>query len=110
MMQFKELKNTIKGIGVETSRKEDDNYLEVVMIKDKLTEVIVNLNNLFGSAQGKPTPRAQDIINGFGGVMKGQTLYFWHENKSFIFVMLWPWQDGEHVTLKMGQGESSISP
>jgi hypothetical protein len=104
VMQFQELKTTVKDIGVETSRHEDDNYLEVVIVKDKLTELIVRLDRVFGSAQERPSSRAKDVIKGFGGIIEGQILYFLHEGDSFIFAMLWPWQDGEHITLKMGRG------
>ncbi len=103
-MQFKKLKDTVKELGVDTSRAENDNYLEVVIIKDKLTELVLKLDNLLGPAQGGSSAQAEDVIKEFGGLIKGQTLYFWHEGKSFVFAMLWPWQDGEHITLKMGQG------
>ena len=103
-MQFKKLKDTVKELGVDTLRVENDNYLEAVIIKNKLTELILKLDNLLGPAQGEPSVQAADVVKEFGGLIKGQTFYFWHEGKSFIFAMLWPWQDGEHITLKMGQG------
>jgi hypothetical protein len=35
--------------------------------------------------------------------MKGQTLYFSDNNGSPVFAMLWPWQDKENITLKLGR-------
>ena len=103
-MRFEQIKKTVKGIGFETAREDNENYLEVVIVKDKLNELLVRLDGLFGPAQEKPSRQAEEAIRGFGGIMKGQTLYFWHQDSSFIFAMLWPWQDGEHITIKMAQG------
>jgi len=43
---------------------------------------------------------ALKIANSHGGISKGQTLYFGTYNSSEILIMLWPWQDNAHVTLK----------
>jgi hypothetical protein len=45
----------------------------------------------------------QEVINGFGGIMPGQTLYFRSEGSESIFAMLWPWQDGIRTTVKIIQ-------
>jgi len=43
------------------------------------------------------------MIEEFGGIRPGQTLYFWNEGKDAVFAMLWPWQDGYHTTVKIGR-------
>ena len=44
------------------------------------------------------------LANEFGGVRKGQTLYCISISSPLIIAMLWPWQDGERVTLKIAKG------
>ena len=43
---------------------------------------------------------ALKLANSFGGITKGQTLYYGTYNLTDILIMFWPWQDKAHVTLK----------
>lgn len=43
---------------------------------------------------------ALKLANSFGGITKGQTLYHGTCNFTEILIMIWPWQDKAHVTLK----------
>ena len=43
---------------------------------------------------------ALKLANSFGGISKGQTLYYGTYNLTEILIMIWPWQDKAHVTLK----------
>ena len=43
---------------------------------------------------------ALKLANSFGGISKGQTLYHGTYNLTEILIMIWPWQDKAHVTLK----------
>ena len=43
---------------------------------------------------------ALKIANSYGGISKGQTLYYGTYNSTVILIMMWPWQDKAHVTLK----------
>lgn len=108
-MEFNELKTTLKSVGFETARKEDERYLEVVVVKKQLADLVIKLDEFFGTSvwpgDQELSPEVHDVIKDYGGIMRGQTLYFWHQNGSFIFAMLWPWQDGEHTTLKVGKVE-----
>lgn len=102
--QFAKLKTTVKEIGFETERAEERHYFEAVIVKAKLQELSSRLELLLGQAQKEPSAQAQEAVSGFGGINKGQTLHYYAEGSGFIFAMLWPWQDGEHVTLKMACG------
>jgi len=106
-MEFERLKTSIKSVGFESARKENDAYLELVIIRKQLSNLLVTLDGFFGSSvwpSGNAlTPEIQEVIKDFGGIMQGQTLYFWHNGSAFIFAMLWPWQDGEHITLKLAK-------
>ncbi|MDD5255259.1 MAG: hypothetical protein PHR11_04305 [Candidatus Omnitrophica bacterium] len=106
-MEFEHLKTSIKKVGFETARKESETYLELVLVRQHLSPLLAALDGLFGSSvwpSGNAlTPEIQEVIKGFGGIMQGQTLYFWHNENSFVFAMLWPWQDGEHITVKLAK-------
>jgi len=47
------------------------------------------------------SPQIEKTIKEFGGVMSGQTLYFWSQGKDTVFAMLWPWEDGYRTTVKI---------
>lgn len=70
-MKFEQVKQTVKEIGFETLRQENESYLEAVVIKSKLTELILKLDNLFGPTQNRPSSQAQEAIKEFGGITKG---------------------------------------
>ncbi|OGX16984.1 MAG: hypothetical protein A3K83_07010 [Omnitrophica WOR_2 bacterium RBG_13_44_8b] len=36
-----------------------------------------------------------------GGIMPDQALYFRKADKKCTFAMLWPWQNGQHITVKI---------
>ena len=104
MVKFEELKTAVKAVGLETERVEEQHYLEGVFLKNKLQDIALRLESSLGAAQKEFSRQAQEAVSGFGGIAKGQTLYYCQEGPSFIFAMLWPWQDGEHITLKMACG------
>ena len=43
---------------------------------------------------------ALKLADSLGGIREGQTLYFGKLEDSKVVVMIWPWQDDIHVTLK----------
>jgi hypothetical protein len=106
-MQFKQLKKEIKAVTFESVRAESEEYFEAVVVKDHAQELTQKLESLFGPAtwpsKSKLSPEAEKVVNEFGGIMKGQTLYSASEQGCRVFAMLWPWQDGQHTTLKTGQ-------
>jgi len=102
--QFEKLKTAVKEIGFETERAEERHYFEGVLASSRLQDLSARLELLLGQAQKEPSAAAKEAVSGFGGINKGQTLYYYGEGPNFIFAMLWPWQDGEHITLKMACG------
>jgi hypothetical protein len=104
---FKDLKKEVKKVGFLELRREADDYLEAVVSKKKLTDLTHRLESFFGQAafpsQATLDVRAMEIVNAFGGLRSDQTLYFSSDNQQAVFVMLWPWQAEENLTLKMGQ-------
>lgn len=107
-MQFDELKDAVKNFSFDALRMDCDNYFEGVILKDELKKLVASLDNFFGSpawpsSKGRLSFQAQEIIKGYGGIMSGQTLYFWNQGKNTVAAMLWPWQDGQRTTLKIIQ-------
>jgi len=104
-MQFSELKAQVKGIGFNELRADDDNYLEVVVIKDKLEGVCRILESFLGPPVWPPeiklSSQIEDAIRSFGGISTGQTLYYWKEGSDTVLSMLWPWGDKNHITVKI---------
>jgi hypothetical protein len=104
-VNFKELKIEIKGIKFDTLRADSDNYFEAVIAKDAIEQLIRTLEIFFEAplwpSEKKLNVQIEEMINDFGGIEKGQTLYFKNDQENVIFAMLWPWRDGERTTLKL---------
>ena len=104
-MQFSELKAQVKNIGYDELRADGNNYFEIVIKKEKLGEFCCALERFFGPPvwppENKLPAQIEDVIRKFGGIMTGQTLYFYNQDNEVIFAMLWPWSDDERITLKI---------
>ncbi|MEW6075494.1 MAG: hypothetical protein AB1530_04210 [Candidatus Omnitrophota bacterium] len=104
-MDFQEIRNALKGISFKTVRKDLAGEFEAVVIKEESGRLGEKLEKCFGApvwpAQEKLSSLITGAIEEYGGIMQGQTLYFWHSGSESIFAMLWPWSDGRHITLKL---------
>lgn len=106
-MKFDELRDHVKNVRFDELRMDSDNYFEAVVIREELNKLTTRLESFFGNPAWPSSNRLsfqmQEVIKGFGGIMQGQTLYFWNERNEIIFAMLWPWKDGERTTVKIIQ-------
>lgn len=106
-MDFNEIKKEVKDINFDTLRTDKDNYFEAVVVEEELEKLKERLKKIFvepvSPSQDRLSFQMQLAIEDFGGIQPNQTLYFWNEGQDTIFAMLWPWQDGCHITLKMGK-------
>lgn len=106
-MEFKELLEEVKKVKFAMLRQETEDYFEAVVSKSELGDLNACLEKFLGPAiwpSAKPLPK--DIsaeIDEFGGVMSGQTLYFFKQEGRIIFAMFWPWANGVSITLKLGK-------
>lgn len=100
-MQFSEVRKELGSITFDSTRIDNGDYLEAVIVKSELEKLTSMLIKLLGAPK-PPSSKAQDLLKDFGGVWAGQTLYISSDGNIDIFAMLWPWADGNHVTLKVG--------
>jgi hypothetical protein len=93
------------GLDVHETRSEGSEYCEKVVYIGDLKAWEAIFEQALGTA-AKPrgtsaTKEHSEITEQYGGVEKGQTLYMKGDETGTTIVMMWPWQDAEHVTLKM---------
>jgi hypothetical protein len=104
-MNFLEIRDALRGISFKTTRKDAEGEFEAVVIKEEAGRLCEKLEKFFGApawpAEKKLLPLITQAIEEYGGIMQGQTLYFWHNETESIFAMLWPWSDGRHITVKL---------
>jgi len=107
-MEFEEIKTEVKKLEPETTRMDNENYFEVVIGQARLEGMVRVLEGIFGApawpSGNKLSKDTQTLIKNVGGLRKGQTLYFLNNRSGCsAFAMLWPWQDGERITIKMSK-------
>jgi hypothetical protein len=106
-MSFDELKVQIKTCAFDEVRLDNNEFFEAVIQKKNMEPLSAKLNSIFGPpawpSENKLSNEVHNIIQHHGGIVAGQTLYFTHIDNSPVFVMLWPWGDKEHVTVKIGK-------
>lgn len=104
-MEYTELKEAIKFLEFETVRVESRNYFEAVMSIENSISLNASLKKFFGNpiwpSEHNLSFLVQETINSFGGIMANQTLYFKGRGEDVVFAMLWPWQDGKYITVKI---------
>ena len=107
-MEFDKIKAQVKKMGLDTMRMDNENYFEAVIGSARLEEIVRVLEGIFGAPAwpyGKKLLKdTEKLIKSVGGLRKGQTLYFLNNGGGCsAFAMLWPWQDGERITIKMSK-------
>ncbi|MDP3790892.1 MAG: hypothetical protein Q8R38_02485 [Candidatus Omnitrophota bacterium] len=106
-MDFVSMKTQIKNAGLDNIRTDNDDYLEAVIKRESIDNIIQALESVFGKpawpSKDKLSSPVQKLVNDYGGLRKGQTLFSINGDGVLVFAMLWPWQDGERITLKMGK-------
>lgn len=102
------LKNILEkssNLKVCEQRCSDDDYSELVFYKQEIDE----WDKLFSDALGpavkpcgvKPTREDSKLTEPYGGIFSNQVLYKKEFDGGIVIAMFWPWQDNEHVTLKL---------
>lgn len=102
---IKEILEKAAGLSVHETRSEGPEYHEMVVYRKDLTEWEKIFKEVLGLAV-KPAGSAAtnehlDVTEEYGGIERSQTLYVKKDDDGARMIMLWPWQDGAHVTIKM---------
>ncbi len=104
-MKLDEIRKELEGVVFAELRTDANNDFAAVILNNELAKLTASLERIFGTpawpSRNRLLPGVREIINGFGGIRPGQTLYFWQHGKDTALAMLWPWQDGERTTLKI---------
>ena len=104
-MQFEELKKEVEVITYVELRENSENYLEAVISSSELLRLKQKLETFFGAPYSLSweslSREAKEAIGGLGGVGAGQTLYLRSNDNEIAFAMLWPWQGGKQITVKV---------
>ena len=106
-MDFSVIRKDMKLFKFENLRTDCDNFFEGVIIQQELTKLNGQLKSLLGEpvypSENRLTHKVRQSVDGFGGLMPGQTLYYKDSGADSILAMLWPWKDGKRTTVKIIQ-------
>jgi hypothetical protein len=104
-MDFAKIKNAVKEVRFEEVRLDNDEAFEAVIASVDLAKLTAQLTSFFGCAvfpsKHKLSKKMNQAIKAFGGIIPGQTLYSFSNERDTIFAILWPWQDNLHITFKL---------
>ena len=95
----------------EQTRRESEDYLEMVMFRDSWGD----LSNLFEAYFGRPlqapgqdpNDEAQRVSDPYGGITTEQALYHTFRDDADHEAVIWPWSDGKRLNVKIIQEQAS---
>lgn len=106
-MDFNLIRKDVRSLKFDALRTDCDNFFEGVIMKEEIAKLNTQLKNFFGEpiypSNARLSFKAEQTVNGFGGLMPGQTLYYKSDEDKSVFAMLWPWKDGVRTTVKIVQ-------
>jgi hypothetical protein len=109
-MGFHELKTELSKFVFEETRTDSGEYFEAVITKNELTKLTPVLVQFLGQPVSSLVeallPQEQAMVKELGGIMSGQTLYWFRDAKEVYFAMLWPWSGGSLITIRIGKKEA----
>ncbi|MBU1086202.1 MAG: hypothetical protein KKD05_01640 [Candidatus Omnitrophica bacterium] len=104
-MTAKDIIKKLDKLDIYQQRQAADNYAEIVIFNKEIFLCAEIMEELMGEpvcSEGiKPTDQDIADTKDFGGIFNEQTLYKKDFDRTRVLVMFWPWQDGEHITLKV---------
>ncbi len=104
-MTFDEIMLQAKDLGVYERRSLSPEYCELVFFSKDLDAWHKILSSSLGEPRKKPgmepTESDLDITRKTGGIWANQTLFEHQFEGKTMIAKIWPWDDGEHMTLKM---------
>ncbi len=104
-ISIESIRELYQNMNICEKREETRDYCEVVFFSKETQRWEQVFTDIFGQIKKqpgvKPTKDDLRVTDDFGGICKNQTLFEKDCENFKIIVMFWPWQDGEHTTLKI---------
>ena len=104
-MTFDDILLQAKELGIHERRSLSAEYCELVFYSKDLEAWYHILSSVFGEPRKLPgnEPAASDLnlTHNTGGIRINQTLFEKDFGEKAIIAKIWPWDDGDHMTLKM---------
>ena len=94
-----------QGLDIYEQRENSKEYMEIVVFSADLPKWQRIFEGRLGPADKplgvEPSNEQVRLTEKFGGIRKHQVLFKGNDGACYVLVMFWPWEDKEHVTLKM---------
>ncbi len=101
-----EFMDLINALEIEEKRKDSPQLLEIIIRNDSLDDLI-RISEQYISPVMKPTSKVKRFLNHYGGIRKGQTVFFQEDEKTVTAGLIWPWSAGGFFTIKFFLEEKS---
>jgi hypothetical protein len=110
-MDFSSLRRNMRSFSFDALRTDCDNFFEAVVLQQELEKLHLHLKSIMGEpvfpSRNRLPIKVQEAVNGFGGIMPGQTLYYKTTGTDSVLAMFWPWKDGQRTTIKIIQQDNN---
>jgi hypothetical protein len=104
-MTINEIFEKLSVLDVKKKRSHEEDYLELVFFKKDIHAWERELKEIMGQALKpfgkKPSGEHGKLAKPYGGIRANQSLYKRNFGKYDVVAMIWPWGNGQHMTLKM---------
>ncbi len=102
-MDIAKIVTQLEELGIQERRSIRDDYNELVLLNTPA--LLKTLTDIFGPAVKKPgekpSNKMAELTRNYGGIWDNQALFKKDSQNGTIIAMFWPWNDEEHVTLKI---------
>jgi len=106
-MTFDDILLKAKDLGVFERRSLNSEYCELVFFSNDLKAWYDILLSALGEPRKppgqEPTTSDLDLTHKTGGIRANQTLFEKDFGQETLIAKFWPWEDDEHITLKMAR-------
>lgn len=95
----------LKKAPCQELRSTDPECFEIVVKVSDLSKINSVLETFFGKpmkpAGTRTSPEAKKVSEAYGGVRDDQTLYYLESEELYYYSLIWPWANGQTVTVKV---------
>jgi len=104
-VSFATIVAAIAGLPIDEQRQRREQYVELVFFTRDTARWTETLATHLGAPAKPPgtapTAEQRQLASAHGGIHANQTLFYGTSDGARIIAMFWPWQDGQHTTLKL---------